>query len=1178
MAATRWSLSVALIATAFVMVLSFPGAHAVVLGQTPSGNGTASLPATSLPATLAKATPVAASGSHPAVHSALTASTTGAHRAPHMAPVAQWNNSAGCQERQNQFNELYDDIAPPTDVRHTEQSPCYIGHDEPGLNFVSNESNSGSRVQFVVQLPPGGTYTGSAFETMWIGMWLAGVPCSYRGQTYLEIQINPPDNYIGLDSNPNWTIQAPAWDLVPVGSCDPQCQNDTAFDTIGGVNYCEDDAAISGIGTYTNSGWGNFAPGDQLVVSMVGAVGSTEGLHCYVNDTNNPTESLNWTYSANVSATNLPLTPFYDASTWQSDGWGYGLNVEATWENCPEGTGPQSCNSYNGPAVNAVLVPTFTSVMYWNATTQGYTNPYPWTAMTTSAGACSGYAAPCLDYTTYGGTGFYPFWSLHAWGGQAWWTYGGTYPHEVTDWGGASQFNPFGFIPTYTNPSTVYRVETGQSGTNINVLAQVADPNGIQDVEVGGFWCFTSSSPSVMTVSATMASGPYDTAQQANWTATLPTNSMHGTLNYWVRAESVSGIWSNPVWNTISVSAGTACGFAGPATPTFDASGITPVGGGYNLSWTDPSPGIANYTVWFNSTSNGTPFSIDVVGGQTAAFENLYWDNQSFNISIVAWDFSGLASAPTPWVLAPATLFSLFADFVAPTTPIWVNSGPVDFMGMAFDGMGPFTYRFIFGDGTTAWVSSPNDSVVVSHDYGNYFGGARANVSIWDSLGDAAFSSRVILSIWATPLGVPQTIVGGDGFVQIDWSAPVSPAAPVTYYTVYYTLNPDWAWALTEFWPYNYSSPYDAFEWNTTATSLQLPVSNGETLYAQVLAWNSYREGFLPDGSPILQATAMALSIDSISGPPGGGAPFTASFSAAVSGGTNDALSSATYTFTGGGTVVPAMGGGPGAYWLNGSYTFPSPGPATATITVTDQFDVTRSASTTLFVGPGVEPTVTVALSAGPAWVGTAVTLTATASGGSGAYSYAWAFGDGATGSGASTSHSYATAGTFTAVVTTVDDTTSGWTTTSTSVEVFALPQVWIASQHGANGDLSFAFDAVATGGSGALTYAWNFGDGGTGTGAHATHDFGSSGTYTVTVTVADPAQKTASSTVTLTANKAVDPNAITLTGMNAALVAALALLMVIFLLGMLYFWMRSRRPPVMMAPETTSTAPKSPS
>ena len=1164
-----------MVATALVMVFSFPGAHSIVLAQTPSGNGTSPSAGASHLATVGSSPTIVPSVHGAASPVASAASTASAGHATHLAPVSLWNNSAGCQARQDKWNALFGDIAPPTDVRHTEQSPCYIGHDEPGLNFVSNDSGSGSRVQFMINLPQAGTYTGSAFATMWVGMWLAGVPCSYRGQSYLEIQINPPDNAIGLTSNPNWTVQAPVWDLVPVGSCDPQCQNDTAVDTIGGVNYCEDDAALSGVGTYTSTGWGNFAPGDQLIVQMVGEVGSSSGLTCFINDTTNPSANLNWTYSANVTASGLPLTPFYDASGWQNDGWGYGLNVEATWENCPEGLGPQSCNSYNGPAVSAVNVPTFTSATFWNDTTESYSNPFPWTAMTSSAGACSGYAAPCLDYTSYGGTGFYPYWSLHAFGGQSWWTYGGSYPNEVTNWGQASQFNPFGFIPTYTNPTTVYHVEASQVGTNLNVVAAVADPNGVGAVEVGGFWCFSGSTPSVLTTTGTLAGGPWDTAQQGNWTATLPTNNMHGTLNYWVRGQSVSGIWSNPVWNTISVSGGSACGFAGPATPGFGLSNIVPVGGGYNLTWTESSPGIANYTIWFNATTNGTPFSVDVDGAGTAAFENLYWDNQSFNISIVAWDYSGLASAPTAWITAPATLFSLGADIAAPTTPIWVNSGPVTITGFASNGEGPFTYRFIFGDGSVMWANSPNDSLTVTHDYGSYFGGARANVSVWDSLGDAAFSGRVIILIQASPLGVPQTIVGGDGFVQVSWSAPVSPAAPVTYYTVYYTQSPDWAWALTEFWPYNYSAPYDTFEWNTTATSLAVPVANGATLYAQVVAWNSFREGLLPDGSPILQATAMPLSVVSVSGPSGGAAPYTATFTAAVTDGTNDVVTNAVYTFTGGATVVPSMGGGPGAYWLNATYTFPSPGPATATVTVTDQFNVVRSGSTTVFIGPGAAPSVTVTLGQGPAWVGSPVTFAAAASGGSGAYSFDWAFGDGVTGTGSGPSHSYASAGTFTAVLTTTDTTTGGWTTTSTAVEVFALPQVSISSTHGTGGDLSYVFTAVGSGGSGALTYAWDFGDGQTGSGTSASHDFGSAGTYTVTVTATDPSGKGTTSSVTVEANVVSNPNTLSLSGTNGLVMGLLGFLVVIFLLGMIYFWMRSRRPPMVMAPETASSPPK---
>jgi len=57
----------------------------------------------------------------------------------------------------------------------------------------------------------------------------------------------------------------------------------------------------------------------------------------------------------------------------------------------------------------------------------------------------------------------------------------------------------------------------------------------------------------------------------------------------------------------------------------------------------------------------------------------------------------------------------------------------------------------------------------------------------------------------------------------------------------------------------------------------------------------------------------------------------------------------------------------------------------------------------------------------------------------------------------------------------------------------------------------SDTFAATASGGVSPYTYAWSFGDGSTGSGASATHTYSAAGSYTVTLTVTDSATPTAS-------------------------------------------------------------------
>ena len=1177
-----------LLLTVAILVFSFPGsiafAHSISTGSSsvPAAAGSAGLTLAPSTHALYNAPPSsAAPAPHPTAGHApvkIPSNVVNGRPAPN-PPVLKWDNSPQCQADWAKWNATWNNYGAPLDVRHWDQSPCYIGHDEPGLNYLSNGTDSASRVHFTIDLPANGTNTASAFSTFWVGMWLSGVPCSYRGLSYLEVQINPPYSALGLAPTPNWTVQAPVWDLVPAGSCDPQCQNGTAFNTIAGIPYCEDDAALRGVGIYTPTGWGGFFGGDRITVDMVGVVNGT-GLTVYLNDTTNPGQSINWTYSGSVSTSGLPLNPAYSVADFHQDGWGYGYNVEATWENCPEAQGFQACNSYNQPAVNAVGVPNVIAATFWNATTSSYSNQYTMVATTSSAAGCSGLAAPCWDYNQWGGTSWYPYWSVHAWGGTSWWTYGGTYPHEVNNFGtAAGQFDPFA-APVVLDPTTIYEVSNVTSSTNVSFDARVADPAGVQAVQIGGYWCFGSSTPSVVTATATLAGGPYDTNQDGNWTAMLLTYGYTGTFNYWVKAESTAGVWTNPMYGSASVTSGGSgsCGFPAPAAPVLSVGGITPTGGGFILNWTEASPGIANYTIWFNATGpNNTWFPVNV-GPQTVQNIQLYWSNQSFNITIVAYTYAGLSSAMSVQVTSPSTLFYLQAALVGPIGQVfWVGNANITETAYAFGGMAPYTYRFVFRDGTMATVVSNNSTVTIQHDFGMYYGNARTSVLIWDALGDVAASGRQMVQIWATPLGVPQTISAGDGWVNISWSTPISPAAPVTYYSVYYTPNPAWATQQAIVWPYNYT-PAAVTLWNTTQHYLMVPVPDGVTLYAQVCAWNIYGEGLLTGNASsvgFLMATPAPLSIGPIqAGAPGGAAPFTTSFSTMVTLGTNGVIASSLYSFPGGATVTPTVEGGNGVWWVNGSYTFPTPGVQTVVLHVTDAFLDIGVATTSVAVSSGAAPTVAVVANASTTFVGVPVGFVASGSGGSGQFTYAWNYGDAsAAGAGASVSHAWLSAGTFTVTAWATDNQTQGKASWTGTVIVLALPQVAIVTGAGPNGSMSYTFSAAYWGGAGASSYVWTFGDGSVGSGATVNHDYASSGSYTVTVIATDSTHKVAQSSVTVAvASTGGTTSSSSLTGTNAALLAGVGILAVIFLIGMVYFWSKSRRPPVMMAPEGSSS------
>jgi PKD repeat protein len=165
-------------------------------------------------------------------------------------------------------------------------------------------------------------------------------------------------------------------------------------------------------------------------------------------------------------------------------------------------------------------------------------------------------------------------------------------------------------------------------------------------------------------------------------------------------------------------------------------------------------------------------------------------------------------------------------------------------------------------------------------------------------------------------------------------------------------------------------------------------------------------------------------------------------------------------------------------------------------------------------------------VSAGPsetASMGSAVKFSGSATGGTGALTCSWAFGDGSTATGSlAPSHTYGHLGTYTATLTVTDSvgnskqssTTATVTSTTSPLTVSAGPNV------SGNEGSSIKFSGSASGGTGALSYSWAFGDGGTATGSLApSHTYANYGTFTATLTVTDGSGTQNKSTTTVTVN-----------------------------------------------------------
>ena len=146
--------------------------------------------------------------------------------------------------------------------------------------------------------------------------------------------------------------------------------------------------------------------------------------------------------------------------------------------------------------------------------------------------------------------------------------------------------------------------------------------------------------------------------------------------------------------------------------------------------------------------------------------------------------------------------------------------------------------------------------------------------------------------------------------------------------------------------------------------------------------------------------------------------------------------------------------------------------------------------------------------------------------------SYVWNFGDGATGTGVTPTHTYGP-GSFNATLT-VTTSAGKIATQSTTITVAAQTPIssFQASAVSGTSPLVVIFDgtnSIDPNLTGAMSYAWNFGDGSTGTGMTPTHTYGP-GTFNATLTVTSDGLSNVQST-TITAVAAAPHASVTTTG-----------------------------------------------
>jgi PKD repeat protein len=1019
--------------------------------------------------------------------------------------------SLNCSLLRQHFGQLYPGLGVPPGIPNATFGGCAIGADDASLSMLSQGNGSGSDLTFHLALPPVGSTIGSSYAMISLRLAVTGMPCSLDGASVLSVELVPPLSPLAGALDPNWSVRTPAFDLAPSASCDNHCSNDTALWSVEGAWFCEDELLPAAFVPVPGPG---FAPGSSLVVALAGTVGGTGGLGLWINDSASPSSDVARVFSSTNTSLGRPLEPLAGTAGTERDLWDGAGAVSVASTDCPLPAGATvSCTSYD-PALDVASG----SVALLNATfgpAPGHF--YSEVATSSSTAACGAVAPACVGFDADAGD-VYPSYWLSSDSGTATFEFGNGPPTGASSLGGAQgQFAGGGsapFLPILVEPAAV----TTQL-SSADVSASLIDFSGVANVTYIPYYCDGSTTPTATPIYAQLSAG---NATDGTWNASfptgLPTHSGDYSIAYALGLSNGSSVYGGRL-TSFDLPLGTACVFPAPSPPT--VQNVTATSLGYRVTFNDPGGPFTGFEV--NATGGSAPLSMQVAqtwtgsqGGNLTATVSLGAAGAVGTLNVTAEDLDGASSAPSGNATGTPTLSALSVS--ANATPSTVV-GPGTTLNVSVDptgGVGPYEFTISLGDGSGAVSGTIPSAGNAQLPLGSYQGTLDIRVNVTDAAGDTAAAPAVLVPVEINPLSVPQSSQAGDGFVSLSWGSAHAPGLAVIGYFVYSTTNLTDAWSLASAGVS--VGTFGGIEVSYTANhSTSFLVPDGGALYAQVVALCASGLGDLPAGNLTLVGRPAPFLVSAIDTVGGGVAPFTDDFSASVTGGSNDSLLSAIFSFPGFVEVAATIAGGNGSFEVNASYDFLTPGTFSVSLHVTDDEYDLGIVSTTVFVAPGVPPALAASVLNAPAYNGTPVLFEATASGGSGEDGFNWSFGDGAYANASSPVHIYALPGTYSAVVRVTDLLTQGVNVTVLPVTVFAAPVVFVSVFPGPNGTDSFDFRASVGGGSGPSQVVWTFGDGsGVGHGYNVTHDYDAPGTYPVNVTATDPAGHAGSTELSL--------------------------------------------------------------
>ena len=183
----------------------------------------------------------------------------------------------------------------------------------------------------------------------------------------------------------------------------------------------------------------------------------------------------------------------------------------------------------------------------------------------------------------------------------------------------------------------------------------------------------------------------------------------------------------------------------------------------------------------------------------------------------------------------------------------------------------------------------------------------------------------------------------------------------------------------------------------------------------------------------------------------------------------------------------------------NPSHTYNAAGTYTVVLTATNAYG-SDSETKTNYITVNTVPTASFSGSPTSGELPLAVNFTNTSTG---ATSYSWNFGDGGSSTSQNPSHTYTAAGTYTVVLTASNACGSDVYTRTNYITVTCTPPTANFSGSPTSGEvpLTVNFTDASTG---ATSWSWNFGDGGSSTAQNPSHTYTAAGTYTVVLTASN--------------------------------------------------------------------------